>query len=107
METARTRERQDTFSLSICSDRATQATAQLGLVKFTRGHHEAETEDTKPGSGRPDPLSHGIGKDGEGGSRGQTQVGQQSPVSAHLRGFLRGTRQRLEVPLPMSKPWRR
>ena len=67
----------------------------------------AKDEATKPWSGRPNPLSSGAGEDGEGGGCRQAQMGQQSPVSAHLRGLLRGARQRLEVPLSLSEPrWR-
>ena len=67
----------------------------------------AQDKATKPWSGRPDPLLSGAGADGEGGGCKQAQMGQQSPVSAHLPGLLRGARQRLEVPLSLSEPrWR-
>lgn len=66
-----------------------------------------ETEDTKPRTGGQNPYSWRPGEDGTGGGWGQTQVGQQSPVSAHLCGLLCGTGQRLEVPVPVSEPWRR
>ena len=67
----------------------------------------AQGEATKPWFGRPDPLTSGAGADGEGGGRRQAQMGQQNPVSTHLRGLLRGARQRLEVPLSLSEPrWR-
>ena len=71
------------------------------------GIQVAQDEATKPWPGRPDPLSSGAGADGEGGGCRQAQMGQQSPVFAHLCGLLRGAGERLEVPLSLSEPrWR-
>lgn len=72
-----------------------------------RSHHEAEAEAPEPRAGWANSHPQRPGEDGEGRGRGQTQVGQQGPVPPDLRGLLRGTGERLEVPLLVSEPWRR
>lgn len=68
-------------------------------------HHEIGSP--QPRTGGQDSFLWRSGEDGQGGGRGQAQVGQQSPVHPHLCGLLHRHRKRVAVPILVPKSRRR